>query len=173
MLPVAAGANGQPPIPPFEESSQSTPHSSAVNAFANPVLRVLWKCARVMTSGATERTPSSNVRTWLGTPTPTVSAMAISFAPAAAERRASSRTRSGGTSPSKGQPNDTAMVTVANSPVDAASATTSSATAVRASVDEFWLALEKPSEAGTTTLISSTPAATARSKPRRLSTRPM
>ena len=35
--------------------------------------------------------------------------------------------------------------------------------AVSASVVEFWLALAKPSEAGTTTLTSSTPAATARS----------
>ena len=65
------------------------------------------------------------------------------------------------------------MVTVANSPVDAASATTSSATSVSASVVEFWLALANPSEAGTTTLTSSTPADTARSKPRRLSTSPM
>ena len=55
------------------------------------------------------------------------------------------------------------MVTVANSPVDAASARTSSATSVSASVVEFWLALANPSEAGTTTLTSSTPAETARS----------
>ena len=43
MLPVALGANGQPPIPPALESSTSTPSSTAANAFAKPVLRVLWK----------------------------------------------------------------------------------------------------------------------------------
>ena len=43
MLPVAFGANGQPPIPPALASSTVTPSSTAAYAFAIPVLRVLWK----------------------------------------------------------------------------------------------------------------------------------
>ena len=46
MLPVAAGANGQPPMPPRLASSVATPACTAANAFARPVLRVLWKWQR-------------------------------------------------------------------------------------------------------------------------------
>jgi hypothetical protein len=34
MLPVAAGANGQPPMPPALASSAAAPRSTAVIAFA-------------------------------------------------------------------------------------------------------------------------------------------
>src|SRR5690606_21590531 len=41
MLPVARGANGQPPSPPTLLSSTSAPASKAAQALAMPVLRVL------------------------------------------------------------------------------------------------------------------------------------
>ena len=43
MLPVARGANGQPPMPPIEASKTVAPASSAAYAFAKPVLRVLCR----------------------------------------------------------------------------------------------------------------------------------
>ena len=45
MLPLAPGANGQPPRPPTEASSRVTPEQTAAYALANPAPRVLWKCA--------------------------------------------------------------------------------------------------------------------------------
>ena len=45
MLPLAPGANGQPPSPPTEASSRVTPALTAAYALAKPVPRVLWKCA--------------------------------------------------------------------------------------------------------------------------------
>ncbi len=44
-LPVAAGANGQPPMPPILASRYVTPALTAAYALASPVLRVLWKVA--------------------------------------------------------------------------------------------------------------------------------
>ena len=43
ILPVARGANGQPPIPPIDESRKSTPATAAAAAFAKPVFLVLCK----------------------------------------------------------------------------------------------------------------------------------
>ena len=45
-LPVAFGANGQPPIPPTLESNVCTPAITAAYALATAVLRVLWKWQR-------------------------------------------------------------------------------------------------------------------------------
>src|SRR5438445_91344 len=44
MLPVARGANGQPPMPPTEASRTVAPASTAAYAFARPVFRVLCRC---------------------------------------------------------------------------------------------------------------------------------
>jgi hypothetical protein len=43
MVPVAAGANRQPPIPPLLLSSAAAPQATAAKALAYLVLRVLWK----------------------------------------------------------------------------------------------------------------------------------
>ena len=45
MLPLAPGANGQPPRPPTEASSRVIPEQTAAYALASPAPRVLWKCA--------------------------------------------------------------------------------------------------------------------------------
>src|ERR1700682_5949645 len=102
MLPVAFGANGQPPAPPTEESSDTTPSSSAATALAYPVLRVLWKCAP--TVAPRRRAPPTSSLTCHGTPTPIVSARQISSAGTAIKCSTMLSTRSGGTGPSNGQP---------------------------------------------------------------------
>src|SRR5688572_26606748 len=56
MLPVAAGANGQPPTPPTLESRTATPAWTAAYALAMPVLRVLWKWQRNGMPGTASRT---------------------------------------------------------------------------------------------------------------------
>ena len=76
-LPVAAGANGQPPNPPMLASSTRTPASHAAQALAIPVLRVLWKWQRRATPGAASRTRVMTSATWLGTPEPMVTALAL------------------------------------------------------------------------------------------------
>ena len=43
-LPVAPGANGQPPSPDTEPSKDRAPASVAAITFASPMPRVLWKC---------------------------------------------------------------------------------------------------------------------------------
>src|SRR5690349_14916619 len=43
MLPVAPGANGQPPRPDTEPSNDRTPASMPATTFARPMPRVLWK----------------------------------------------------------------------------------------------------------------------------------
>ena len=105
--------------------------------------------------------------TWLGAPTPTVSARQSSCTPESAHRRANSATRAGSTSPSNGQPNDVASVIVVNSPRSRAAATTSAAIRIASSAVTFWLRPLKVSLTHTTTLTSSTPAPTARSSPLR------
>ena len=45
MLPVAPGANGQPPSPASEPSKERTPASMPATTLARPMPRVLWKCS--------------------------------------------------------------------------------------------------------------------------------
>src|SRR5829696_774682 len=173
MLPVAFGANGQPPIPPALESSTPTPSSTAANAFAKPVLRVLWKWYRSRgVSPTASRIRAVSSRTWLGTPTPMVSPRASSCTPERAASTASATTRSTGTSPSNGQPNATDRVSVVSSPASRAPATTSAACRIASAVGMFWLRPENVSVTPTTAFTSSTPVRSARSRPRRLSTSP-
>ena len=172
MLPVAAGANGHPPIPPLLASSAVTPASMAARALAYPVFLVLWKWQR---SGAsvTLRTALASVRTSRGTATPIVSASATSFTPASAHWRTMSVTRSGRTSPSNGQPNAAPTVSVTRRPASRAAAAMPAVARTASAVVIPWFFAENVSVATTTMLISSTPAATARSIPRRFSTRPL
>ena len=101
MLPVAAGAKGQPPIPPRLASMTVTPASRAATTLANPVLRVLWKWARSRTPSPTaSRTAPTRSVTSGGTAAPMLSASAISAGPLSAASAAVSATRSTGTSPS-------------------------------------------------------------------------
>src|ERR1700686_2242504 len=109
MLPVAFGANGHPPAPPTEASSDTAPSSSAATAFAYPVLRVLWKCAP--TVAPRRIAPPTTSLTCAGTPTPIVSARQISSGGIAITCSTMLKTRLGGTAPSNGQPNATLTVT--------------------------------------------------------------
>ena len=111
-------------------------------------------------------------RTCDGTPTPIVSPSASSCTPDAAASTASATTRSAGTSPSNGQPNAVASVSVVNNPAARASATTETTSRIASAVDMFWFFQENVSLTETTTFTSSTPVRRARSRPRRLSTRP-
>ncbi len=68
-----------------------------------------------------------------GVATPAVSPMAISSTPASANRAATERNRSTGTTPSIGSPNETAIVTLVRLPPSRAAAMSSAASAFRAS----------------------------------------
>src|SRR5829696_8512296 len=102
MFPVARGAKGQPPVPPTEASSTVAPDSTAAAAFAIPVLRVSWKWQPTVAPNAS--TPSTSSHTWLGTPTPMVSASKISSGFATETFSAMPSTCPGSTRPSKGSP---------------------------------------------------------------------
>jgi len=66
--------------------------------------------------GAASAATSASARTPAGTPTPIVSASATSSGCACTHWRSTAATRSGATSPSNGQPNAAAIVTVVRSP---------------------------------------------------------
>ena len=123
--------------------------------------------------GTASRTRDTISATCVGTPTPMVSASAISNGRASATRRATSTTRSTATSPSNGQPNAAETVTWARIPACSADRAMSSHAAMDSSVETPWFLRLKVSLATTAMPISLQPAATARSNPRRLSTRPM
>jgi len=50
ILPLAPGAQGQPPMPPRELSSVVIPSSTAISALAKPCPRVLCKCTPLSAS---------------------------------------------------------------------------------------------------------------------------
>src|SRR3954453_2467904 len=146
MLPVARGANGQPPVPPSEASSTVAPAAIAATALAKPVLRVLWKWQPTGTPSAP--TPPTSVSTCDGTPTPTVSASTISSGFVSATRRATSRTWAGSTAPSNGQPNATEIVTVTRTPSARARPTTAAEVSSAAATVVFWLRAQNSSVTG-------------------------
>jgi hypothetical protein len=150
MLPVAAGANGQPPMPPIDASSTPTPASMAAWALAMPVCRVSCRWMRSGTAPVTARTAATRRCTSEGTATPIVSARATSSAPAATARRAMSTTRSVATSPSNGQPKLAAIVTDAIRPASWMVVARASKVARLASVVAPWLRRLKVSLATTT-----------------------
>ena len=90
----------------------------------------------------------SSRRTWLGTPTPIVSASMISSAPAAAIRPTWSTTTPGSTRPSNGQPNAAPSVAVARRPASWAAAIMAAAPAAASSTVVFWLRCAKVSVTG-------------------------
>jgi hypothetical protein len=137
------------------------------------VFLVLWKCQRSGRPAATSAATSASARTPAGTPTPIVSASATSSGWAWTHRASTSATRSGTTSPSNGQPNAAAMVTVVRSPAVRARSAIRVHAAIASSVLTPWLRWLNVSVATTTTLTSSTPARIARSRPRSFSTRPI
>ncbi len=66
MLPVAPGANGQPPSPAIDDSYSRMPRSSPTITLARPTPRVLWKCSAMRSCGkalldrlARDATPSA------------------------------------------------------------------------------------------------------------------
>jgi hypothetical protein len=107
------------------------------------------------------------------TPTPMVSASAISKGPTSATRLAISTTRATGTSPSNGQPNAADTVTCGRIPACFAAAAISSQAAIDWSVVTPWLRRLNVSLATTAMPISLQPAAAARSNPLRFNTSPM
>ncbi len=145
----------------------------AASALAYPVFLVLWKWQRSGTP-VTLRTAPASVRTSRGTATPIVSASATSSTPASTHWRTMSVTRSGRTSPSNGQPNAAPDgQRHAAGPASRAAPAMPAVAAIASAVVIPWFFAENVSVATTTMLISSTPAATARSIPRRFSTRPL
>ena len=161
MLPVAPGANGQPPMPPADASSEVTPDSSAAYALASPVPRVSWRWTPIGTPNA--RPPSASSRTWPGTPTPIVSAKTISSAPAATACSATASTRPAGTAPSNGQPNAAATITTTRRSSAWARAMICSTSASDSVTLAFWLRRLSVSEAATLMWTSSSPVAARRS----------
>ena len=161
MLPVARGANGQPPIPPTDASKMEAPHSSAAHAFANPVERVLCRCTP--TGRANFTASRTTLRTWVGVATPTVSAKTISSAPSVTASSASPSTRSGGTTPSNGQPNATEIETVAGTPSRFARSRMRPAVASASSTVAFALRLPNESVAANVKCTRSRPVVRSRS----------
>src|SRR4051812_2200877 len=137
MFPAAPFGTGQPPSSPNEDSNERPPASSAASTFASPCPRVLWKCAVSSTSGSRSRAAAKNSRTWTGFAIPVVSPNATSSQPAAASRWAISNTRSGGTWPSYGQPNETEITPSQRSPASSARAITRSSPASDSSTERF------------------------------------
>src|SRR5579859_5118173 len=114
------------------------------------------------------------LRTSHGSATPMVSAKAISATPASAAALTMLITWSSETSPSKGQPKATEIVTVIGGPPSALwRAAIACIAAICSAAEAPWLRMPKPSVAQTTTLASSQFAATQRSQPRSLRTSPM
>ena len=174
MLPVAAGANGQPPMPPMLASSASTPASTAAQALAMPVLRVLWKWQRsgMPGSASLQPLPSSSVTCARHADADRIGDRDLDGL-AFGERLRELDDARGATSPSNGQPNAAEIVTCARTPAARAARAMSSHAATDSAVVAPWLRRLNVSVATTTMPTSSQPAATARSKPRRFSTSPM
>ena len=99
----------------------------------------------------------TSLRTWLGTPTPIVSASWISSAPASARRPTCSITTPESTSPSNGQPKATLSVTTAWSPAACVPAMICPAAALASSTVMFWFLRLKVSVSGYDMLITSSP----------------
>src|SRR3954451_4039540 len=146
MLPVARGANGQPPVPPTDASSTAQPASIAATALAKPVLRVVWKWQP--TGTPRPATPATSVSIFDGTPTPSVSARTISSGCVAATRAAMSRTCAGSTAPSNGQPQATEIVKVTRTPSSFARATIAADVSTAAATVVFWLRAQNSSVTG-------------------------
>jgi hypothetical protein len=129
-LPVAAGANGQPPMPPMLASSVL-----ARRLQAPPRHWQCRYCACCESDSAAHRGPQSRARassalTWAGTPTPIVSAKHSSHgSPSRGAARCRARAAMG-TSPSNGQPNDVEIVTWARTPAARAAVAISSQAAM-------------------------------------------
>ncbi len=123
--------------------------------------------------GTASRTRETISVTCAGTPTPIVSASAISKGRASATILASSTTRSTGTSPSNGQPNAADTVTCARIPACCAAAAICSQAFTDSSLDTPLLRWLKVLLATTAMPISLQPAAAARSNPFWFRTSPM
>ena len=153
-LPVARGANGQPPSPPTDASSTVAPASTADHAQATPVWRVSWKWPPTGTPRIETR--STSRATGRGVATPIVSASTTSPAPAPTTRSARSATTPGSTSPSNGQPNEQLIVAVDGR---SAAARIRSTRAAASSSDAFPFRWLKVSVAASVTLTRPSPVA--------------
>src|SRR3954451_11009614 len=170
MLPLAPGANGQPPRPPTEESSWVTPAWTAASALAWPVPRVSWKCTPTAVPGQARRTASSSCTTRNGVVVPMVSPRQSWSAPAVTAALATSTVRGIGVRPSNGQSQAVAMMTSSEPPAPCARAAISPTAATASAVLRPALARLCPSEAETTYSRFDTPESTARDAPRGLAT---
>src|SRR6202012_1454789 len=111
ILPVAPGANGQPPSPPAEASNRVTPDSTAAYALASPAPRVLWKWPPNGSSPRTGCSCAISERTRPGVVVPIVSAMQNRSTPRSRAAAAMSSTFCGGVGPSNGQSHAVATMT--------------------------------------------------------------
>src|SRR5918995_6133251 len=166
-LPVARGANGQPPRPPTDASRTAAPASTAAHAQATPVWRVSWKCPPTGTPRIETR--STRCLPGRGVATRMVSARTISPAPAATSRSAMSATTPASTSPSNGQPNEQLIVALVGR---SATPRIRSTRTAASSSDAFPFRWLKDSVAAKVTVTRSSPVAASRSQPRSLSTSP-
>ena len=170
MLPLAPGANGQPPSPPTEASSRVTPERHrrvrAGQTGAAGVVEV-----RAQRDVADQR---AHVRDQVGDPPRRGGADGVGDRePVDAASHAAvtmSTTRWGGVGPSNGQSHAVAMMTSTEAPLSWAIATISAISAVASAVERPTLARLCPSAADTTYSIEPRPAAMARLAPLGLAT---
>src|SRR5271165_3159015 len=170
MLPVAPGANGQPPRPPTDASSLVTPSLTAAYALASPDPRVLWKCAPRGVSPMSWRTAPTRSAVRRGVVVPIVSASASRSTALSHAREITSSTRGGGVGPSNGQSHAVATMTSTDVPLSWAIATIPPICAAASALARPTLARLCPSDADTTYSINRRPAAIARLAPFGLAT---
>src|SRR5215510_5316519 len=164
-LPVAPGANGQPPRPPIEASKCRTPHSTAARIFGIAMARVLCVCSVHSMPGNLGIKYSSVRRTWAGLAIPVVSARPMAWNPQATRRTTIASRFCRRTSISKGHPNEHEMPPCSGIPASCATCATaaslvSDSATVILTLARLWLSL-----ADSTVWILSTPASTARVAP--------
>jgi hypothetical protein len=170
MLPLAPGANGQPPSPPTEASSRVTPAVTAAYALARPAPRVLWKCAPSGMSPMSGRTVAIRSVTRRGVVVPMVSAIASRSTPASQAALTTSTTRWCGVGPSNGQSHAVATMISTEAPLSWAIPTISGISSVASAVERPTLDRLCPSAADTTYSIDPKPAPMARLAPLGLAT---
>ena len=161
MLPVAFGANGQPPIPPTRgvEDGRARLERRVRVREAGVAGVVQMDADRDSELDAV----ADELRTWRGTPTPTVSAKTISSAPPAGEPAGEIEHVPGSTAPSNGQPNAAPIVDGRANPVGVRPRTIRSAVSTDSSTDAFGLRWLKVSVAAKAKCTSSRPVASRRS----------
>ncbi len=169
-LPDAPGANGHPPRPPIELSKCVTPYSIAARMLGMAIARVSCVWSVHTTSGKRGTRRSSTRPTCRGFAMPVVSASPIAPAPIPTSSATTCSSRSTGTSPSKGHPNDVEMPQATGTRARSATCMTARSLSSDSATVMFTLARLWLSLAESTVWMASTPASTARTAPLSLGT---